>query len=119
MKQVTFKDFSILARELGWTVEMLAERFQETIERPREFFERVLSCRWKAPDGRYEDRSSVVIPYRSVLQFYSTELRNWQESTGLAVPLTEAQRARNLKGSKAAAEKRLKQEGPLYPSLDA
>jgi hypothetical protein len=118
MKEVTFKDFALLAHELGWTVEMLTERFHETIERPGEFFERVLSCRWKGPDGRYEDRSSVVIPYRSILQFYCTELRHWQETSGLDAPLTEKQKARNLKGGKASADKRLNPEVALPPPSD-
>jgi hypothetical protein len=110
MTEVTFKDFARLANELGWTVEMLAERFYDTLDRPAEFFERVLSCRWKNSDGRYEDRSSVVIPYRSVLRLYFTELRSWQAATGLDVPLTENQKARNQKGGKASANKRLEAE---------
>ena len=89
--EVTYKDFSRLATELGWTQEMLVERFREKIDRPAEYFERVLSCRWKNPDtGKYEDRSSVVIPYRSVLQFYISELKAWQERTGSENPISEA-----------------------------
>lgn len=110
MTEVMFKDFARLGSELGWTVEMLAERFHETIERSGEFFERALTCRWKGPDGRYEDRSDVVIPYRGVLQFYFTELKSWQDSTGLTVPRTEKQKARDLKGGKASANKRLNEE---------
>jgi hypothetical protein len=102
MEVVTFKQFSRLAAERGWTVDMLTERFQEKIDRPREFFERVMSCKWKNSEtGRYEDRSEVVIPYRSVLQFYVTEFKTWQESSGEKAPITDAQRAARAKGAEA------------------
>lgn len=85
--EVSFKDFAKLARVLGWTVNMLAERFHEKIERPADFFERVLSCRWKnSSTGRSEDRCDVAIPYRSVLRFYFSELGLWRQSTGLSNP---------------------------------
>lgn len=67
--EVTFRDFSALAKRRGWTPEFLAEEFRGKIEEPSEFFHRVLSCRYKG-----EDRSWVVIPYRSVLEFYHKEL---------------------------------------------
>ncbi len=66
---VTFKDFAVLAKRRGWTPEFLAEEFRGKIEEPSEFFHRVLSCKYKG-----EDRSWVVIPYLSVLEFYNREL---------------------------------------------
>ncbi len=67
--EVSFKDFGALAKRRGWTAEFLAEEFRGKIEEPSEFFHRVLSCKYKG-----EDRSWVVIPYRSVLEFYRKEL---------------------------------------------
>lgn len=61
---VTFRDFAALAKRRGWTPEFLAEEFKGKIEGPSEFFHRVLS-------GKQAD---VVIPYRSVLDFYHKEL---------------------------------------------
>ncbi len=68
-REVTFKDFAALAKRRGWTPEFLAEEFRGKIEEPSDFFHRVLSCKYKG-----EDRSGVVIPYRSVLEFYHKEL---------------------------------------------
>jgi len=68
-REVTFRDFAALAKRKGWTAEFLVEEFRGKIEEPSEFFHRVLSCKYKG-----EDRSWVVIPYRSVLEFYHKEL---------------------------------------------
>jgi hypothetical protein len=57
MREVTLKDFAAVAKR-GLTVESLADRFRGKIENPSEFFERVMTCRYKG-----EDRSGVVIPY--------------------------------------------------------
>lgn len=57
---ITFRDFAELARRRGWTVDDLAGRFNGCIERPTEFFTRVLS-------GKFKDS---VIPFRGVLEFY-------------------------------------------------
>ena len=63
--------------------ESLADKIQRKIENPSRVFERVMTCRYKG-----EDRSGVVIPYRSVLEFYSKELhyyfRDSNRSTGNA-----------------------------------
>lgn len=69
LPEITFKEFSTLARKRGHSAESLADRFKGMIEEPREFFERVMSCKWKG-----EDRSDVVIPYRSVIEFHQAEL---------------------------------------------
>ena len=73
--EVTFKDFAAVAKKRGHTVESLGNRFRGKIETPSEFFERVLS-------GRYhgEDCSAAVIPYRSVIEFYSAELHYFQDT---------------------------------------
>jgi hypothetical protein len=57
-----------VARRRGHTPESLVAVFRGKIEEPREFFERVMSYRYKS-----EDRSGVVIPYRSVIEFYEQE----------------------------------------------
>ena len=60
MREITFKDFMQVAKRRGHTPESLASLFRGKIDEPREFFERVMSCRHKG-----EDRNNVVIPYRS------------------------------------------------------
>ena|SRR5215510_11309637 len=75
MRQVTFKAFAVMARKRGHTAESLADRFRSKIENPSEFFERVMTCKYKG-----EDRADVVIPYRSVLELYSHELHYFQDS---------------------------------------
>ncbi len=63
--EVTFRDFSTLAKRRGWTPEFLAENFRGKIDGPSEFFHRCLNGK---PDW------SIVIPYKSVLDFYWREL---------------------------------------------
>ena len=72
MREVTFGDFAKLANKRGLTPEYLAERFTDKIERPSEFFHRLFQ-------GQY---AAVVIPYRSVLTFYASELQCHQDSVG-------------------------------------
>jgi hypothetical protein len=73
--EITFKDLAAVTRKRGHTAESLADRFRGKIENASEFFERVMTCRYRG-----EDRSSVVIPYRSVLEFYNQELHYFQDS---------------------------------------
>ena len=68
-KEVTFKDFAKLMQKRRRTLEDLVGMFRGKIEDPREFFVRVLSCKYK-----HEDRSFSVIPYGSVIAFYYQEL---------------------------------------------
>ena len=75
MREVTFKDFAAVAKKRGLTVESLADRFRGKIENPSEFFERVMSCKYKS-----EDRSWVVIPYRSIIEFYNEELHYFKDT---------------------------------------
>jgi hypothetical protein len=75
MREVTFKEFATVAKKRGHTVESLADRFRGKIENLSEFFERVMTCKYKG-----EGRSWVVIPYRSVIDFYSQELHYFQDS---------------------------------------
>jgi hypothetical protein len=75
MREITFKDFATVARKRGHTAESLAERFRGKVENPSEFFERVMSCKYKG-----EDRTGIVIPYRSVIEFYNEELHYFGES---------------------------------------
>jgi hypothetical protein len=72
LREVTFADFAKLAGKRGLSPEYLAERFTDKIERPSEFFHRVFQ-------GQY---AAVVIPYRSVLAFYASELNCHQDSSG-------------------------------------
>lgn len=60
------------------SVDDLVGIFRGKIEEPREFFERVMSCRIKV-GGRYEDRSDCVITYRSVVEFHRQELHYFKD----------------------------------------
>ena len=65
MDQITFADFIKLAERRRWTPESLAKRFRGAIENPSEFFHRVFESR----------NATAIIPYRSVIVFYSQELK--------------------------------------------
>jgi hypothetical protein len=74
MTEVTFRDFQKLMVKRKRTVDDLVDIFRGKLDDSRGFFECVMSCQWRNPDtGRYEDRSDVVIPYRSVIEFYLKE----------------------------------------------
>jgi hypothetical protein len=74
MREVTFKDFQGLMTKRKRGVDDLVDIFRGKLDDTRSFFERVMSCQWRNPDtGRYEDRSDVVIPYKSVIEFYLKE----------------------------------------------
>ncbi len=85
MSAVTFEQFRALARKRGWTKDMLAARFRGVLKWTREqdkdtiedFFERVLTCQYKA-----NHLGSVVIPYRSVLALYYSEIAFQQKESG-------------------------------------
>jgi hypothetical protein len=71
--EITFKGFHALMEKRKRTGDDLVDLFRGKIEDPREFFERVMSCKAKM-SGRDEDRSDVVIPYRSVIEFYQRDV---------------------------------------------
>jgi len=72
--EVRFKDFQKLMLKRKRSVDDLVDIFRGKIEDSRGFFERALSCQWRNSETeRYEDRSEVVIPYRSVIEFYLKE----------------------------------------------
>jgi hypothetical protein len=67
---VTFKDFQRLMTKRRRTVDDLVDIFRGKLDDSRSFFERVMCCQWRNPDtGRFEDRSDVEIPYKSVIEF--------------------------------------------------
>jgi hypothetical protein len=85
MTEVTYKDFSRLAKKRSWTVYMLVELFkgktgiEDRSDKYHEplasYFERVLFCQWLNPETkRMEDRSRILIAYRSIIEFYLKEL---------------------------------------------
>jgi|SRR5215813_2276191 len=99
MRLVTYREFSRLGKKRGWTVEMLAELFKGKIgvddradyfhESLKNYFERILTCRWLNPETRRtEDRSNVVIAYRSVIEFYERELDASEETESKPNSLT-------------------------------
>jgi hypothetical protein len=81
MSEVTYRDFAKLMIKRKRTVDDLVDIFHGKLDENRSFFERVMSCQWRNPDtGRHEDRGDVVIPYRSVLQFYFKEVEYLRDS---------------------------------------
>jgi len=81
MREVTFKDFQKLMAKRRRTVDDLMDIFRGKLDDSRSFFDRVMSCQWRNPDtGRFEDRSDVVIPYKSVIEFYLKELHYLEDS---------------------------------------
>ncbi len=88
--EVTFKDFRNLMLKRKRTVDDLVDIFHGQLDENRSFFDRVFSCQWRNPDtGRFEDRSDVVIPYRSVLKFYFEELHYLEDSKKKRVVIAE------------------------------
>jgi hypothetical protein len=77
MIEITFEQFRDLVTQRGHDVDGLVAMFRGKIDDPREFFERVMSCQW-----HYKDRSGVVIPYRSVVEFYAQELHYYKDVAG-------------------------------------
>jgi hypothetical protein len=75
MTEVTFREFAELMAKRKHSVDDLVDMFRGKIDDPREFFDRVMSCRYKG-----EDRSDVVIPYRSVIEFYRQELHYFRDT---------------------------------------
>lgn len=61
--EVTFKEFAVLARRRRWSAEALAARFRGQIPNPMDFFNCALS-------GRHP---GVVVPYRSVIEFFQEQ----------------------------------------------
>src|SRR5438128_1750758 len=81
MREVTCKDFSKLMLKRKRSVDDLVDIFRGKLDDSRNFFARVMSCQWRNPEtGRYEDRSNVVIPYMSVIEFYVKEEHYLQDS---------------------------------------
>ena len=71
------------------TVDDLVDIFRGKLDDSRSFFERVMSCQWRKPDtGRFEDRSEVVIPYKSVIEFYLKETQYLKDSEAEQEKLT-------------------------------
>jgi hypothetical protein len=107
MRQVTFRDFAKLMTKRRRTVDDLLDIFRGRLDDSRSFFERLMSCQWRNPDtGRFEDRSDVVIPYKSVIEFYLKETQylkdSEEEQERLALrrkrgPVTEQRRQALLK----------------------
>jgi hypothetical protein len=97
---LTLREFRDLMEKRKRTVDDLVDMFRGKIEDPRDFFERLMACRVKI-DGRYEDRSEVVIPYRTVIDFYQRELAYLKASE-----VEEATRAEKRKRGPVSAERK-------------
>jgi hypothetical protein len=74
MDEITLRDFQRLMLKRKRSVDDLIDIFRGKLDDSRSFFERVMTCQWRNPDtARYDPRSDVVIPYRSVIEFYRKE----------------------------------------------
>ena len=115
---VTFREFRELMERRNHSVDELVDMFRGKIEDPREFFERVMSCRVKI-GGRYEDRSDCVIPYRSVLEFYRQELHFFKDAAKKTQRLCQCGCGKPVFGQyKFASDtcrKRLQRHRPIVP----
>jgi hypothetical protein len=90
MSEVTFRDFQKLMAKRRRTVDDLVDIFRGKLDDSRSFFERVIFCQWRNPDtGRFEDRGDVVIPYKSVIEFYLKELHYLEDSKKRPMKVTD------------------------------
>jgi hypothetical protein len=81
MGGVTFRDFQKLMTKRRRSVDDLVDIFRGQLHDSRSFFDRVMSCQWRNPNtGRFGDRGDMVIPYRSVLEFYFREIQYLKDS---------------------------------------
>ena len=81
MTEVTFRDFQKLMVRRKRTVDDLVDIFHGKLDDNRAFFERVMTCEWRNPEtGRHEDRGDVVIPYKSVIEFYLKQAEYLKDS---------------------------------------
>jgi hypothetical protein len=87
------------------------------IDDARAFSERVLSCRVRNREGRFEDRGNTAIPYRSFLRYYFKELH--PEGQGADHP-APAERAETKVGDTLAPQKQTtRYPGSLQPVFGA
>jgi len=90
---VTFKDFQKLMVKRRRTVDDLVDIFRGKLDDSRSFFERVMSCQRRNPDtGRFEDRGDVVIPYKSVIEFYLKEAHYLEDSKKRPVKVSDPEK---------------------------
>jgi len=93
MREVTFKDFKKLMIRRRRTVDDLVDLFRGKLDDSRSFLERVMSCQWRSPEtGRYEDRSDVMISYKSVIEFYVKELHYLEDSKRRPVKVSDPEK---------------------------
>jgi hypothetical protein len=93
MREVTFKEFQKLMAKRRRTVDDLVDIFRGKLDDSRSFFERVMSCQYRNPDtGRYEDRCDVMIPYKSVIEFYLKELHYLEDSKRRPVEVSDPEK---------------------------
>jgi hypothetical protein len=93
MREVTFKDFQKLMAKRRRSVDDLVDIFRGRLDDSRSFFERVMSCQFRNPDtGRFEDRSDVVIPYKSVIEFYLKERHYLEDSERRPMKVSEPEK---------------------------
>jgi hypothetical protein len=122
LNEVTFDQFRVVMEQHNHDVAELVMLFRDKIDNAKDFFERVMSCQWRNPDtGRYEERSDVVIPYRSVIEYYRQELHYFKEAAKKKQRLCECGCGKPVFGQyKFASEtcrKRLQRRRAIVPVI--
>jgi hypothetical protein len=93
MGEISFTNFQRVTVKRNRTVDDLVDIFRGKLDDSRSFFDRVLSCQWRNPDtGRFEDRSDVVIPYKSVIEFYLKEQHYLEDSKRRPMKVSEPEK---------------------------
>jgi len=77
VNEVTFEQFKAVMEQRNHDVDELTLLFRDKIDNPGDFFKRVMSCKSRNLDV---ERSNVVIPYRSVIDYYRQELHYLKEA---------------------------------------
>ena len=77
VNEVTFEQFKAVVEQRNHTADELTLLFRDEIDNPADLFKRIMSCRSRNLDM---DRSNVVIPYRSVIDYYRQELHYFKEA---------------------------------------
>jgi len=69
---VSFAQFARAGRRLGWSIDFLTKIFRGKVEDPRDLLERIFD--------RHDRHGTMLIPYRSLLDFYWRETASKRRS---------------------------------------
>jgi hypothetical protein len=76
-----------------------------------------MSCQWRKSDtGRYEDCSDVVIPYRSLIEFYRKEQAYLRETEQEEVQQAEKRKRGAMSEERKQAQLKILEKSPSRQS---